>query len=117
IDLLSAGERQQLLVSWNQTHAEYPSDRGVHELFEAQAARTPDAIAALHEARALSYGELNRQANQLAHYLRESGVGPQTRVAICAERGPEMLGALLGILKSGAGYVPLDPGYPRERLA
>src|ERR1019366_3221247 len=89
----------------------------VHQLFEAQAERTPDAVAIVFEAEQLTYGELNRRANQLAHHLRALGVGPEVLVAICLERSLEMVIALLGVLKAGGAYLPLDPAYPKERLA
>ncbi|MGH8656871.1 MAG: non-ribosomal peptide synthetase, partial [Gammaproteobacteria bacterium] len=116
LPLLPEGECQQVLYEWNATEAEYPRERCVHELFEAQVAKTPDAVAVVYEEASLSYGELNRRANQLAHYLRELGVGPDERVAICAERSLEMVVGLLGVLKAGGAYVPLDPAYPVERL-
>ncbi len=106
-----------LLEAWNATAAEYPSDTCVHELFEAQAARTPDAVAVVFEDAALSYGELNARANQLAHHLIGLGVRPDDRVAICVERCVEMVVGLLAVLKAGGAYVPLDPAYPAERLA
>jgi amino acid adenylation domain-containing protein len=117
LSLLTKTERHQLLAEWNDTDADYPRDKCIHELFEAQAGRTPDAVAVVFEAKRLTYGELNRRANQVAHYLKSLGVGPETLVCICVERSPEMLVGLLGILKAGAGYVPLDPAYPKERLA
>jgi amino acid adenylation domain-containing protein len=117
LDLLSAEERGLVLEAWNRTAAEYPADRCIHELFEAQAAQTPDAVAIEFEGEPLSYGALNAQANQLAHHLRAIGVGPDVRVGICAEPGLEMLVGVLGILKAGGAYVPLDPGYPADRLA
>jgi len=117
LGLLGAAERHQLLVEWNRTAADYPRDRCIHELFEAQAARAPQATAVLHEGATLTYAELNARANQLAHYLRAAGVGPQALVGICLERGLGLMVGLLGILKTGAAYVPLDPDLPRERLA
>ena len=93
-----------------------PSNKCLHELFEAQELRTPEAVAVVCEGRALSYGELNRRANQLAHYLRKRGVGPDTGVGVCMERTADLVVALLGILKAGGAYVPTDPAYPRERL-
>ena len=96
--------------------AEYPREKCIHELFEEQVEKTPEATAVVYEEEAVSYGELNRRANQLAHYLRELGVGPDERVAICVERSVEMMVALLGVLKAGGAYVPLDPSYPEERL-
>ncbi|MFN5528921.1 non-ribosomal peptide synthetase, partial [Bradyrhizobium sp.] len=117
IPLQPDAERHRVLVEWNATAAAYPQDVCVHELFEAQAERTPDAVAVVHEERRLSYAELNTQANRLAHHLRKLGVKPDDRVAICIERSPEMIVGLLAILKSGGAYVPLDPAYPPERLA
>jgi amino acid adenylation domain-containing protein len=109
--------RHKLLVEWNDTKVEFPRDRCIHELFEEQAARRPQAVAVSFEDRQLTYGELNRRANQLAHHLRALGVGPETLVGICVERSLEMVVGLLGILKAGGAYVPLDPEYPLERLA
>ena len=117
IGVLPAAERHRVLVEWNATDAEYPSDKCIHELFEEQAARTPDAVAVVFEDQSLSYGELNGRANRLAHYLRGLGVKPDERVAICVERGLDMVAGLLAILKAGGAYVPLDPAYPAERLA
>ena len=116
LEVLPEAERRQLLYEWNATEAEYPREELVHELFEAQAEKTLDAVAVVFEDEALSYGELNRRANQLAHYLRELGVGPDERVALCMERGLEMIVGLLGVLKAGGAYVPLDPAYPIERM-
>jgi amino acid adenylation domain-containing protein len=117
LELLGEAERALVLEAWNRTDAEYPADRCIHELFEVQAARTPGAVAAVYEGEALSYAELNARANQLAHYLRRSGVGPEVRVGICLERSLEMVVSLLAVLKAGGAYVPLDPGLPAERLA
>src|SRR5262245_51455770 len=117
VPLLTEAERHQLLVEWNDTAADYPKDKCIHELFEAQVERTPEAIAVQFERKQLTYGELNRRANQLACYLQGLGIGPEKLVGICVERSLEMVVALLGILKAGGAYVPLDPGYPRERLA
>jgi amino acid adenylation domain-containing protein len=117
LNLLSPAQRRQLLVSFNDTHTPYASGRCIHELFEAWAARAPDAVAALCEDGQLSYGELNRRANQVAHYLIGIGVRPDDRVAICMHRGLELVVGLLGILKAGGAYVPLDPAYPQQRLA
>jgi len=116
VSLLGDAERHRLLVEWNATEADYPGDSCIHELFEAQVDRTPDAIAVVHEDRELSYGELNARANRLAHHLRALGVKPDDRVAICVERSCEMLVGILAVLKAGGGYVPLDPSYPVERL-
>ncbi|MCY1023460.1 non-ribosomal peptide synthase/polyketide synthase [Pyxidicoccus sp. MSG2] len=117
LPLLPASEREQLLVRWNDTRRELPWDGALHERFEAQAARTPDALAVLDDAALHSFGPLNRRANQLAHWLRAHGVGPEVRVALCMERGVDMVVAVLAILKAGGAYVPMDPAYPRERLA
>jgi non-ribosomal peptide synthetase component F len=117
LEILSEAEREQLLVTWNDTVREYPKEKCVHELFEEQAKRQPEAVAVEYEGRALTYRELDERTNQLAYYLKRLGAGPEVRVAICAERSLEMVVGLLGILKVGAAYVPLDPDYPRERLA
>lgn len=117
LSLLTENERQQLLVEWNATHAGYPKDRCIHQLFEAQVERTPDAVAVVFEDEPMTYRELNRRANQLAHHLRALGVGPEMLVGLCVERSLEMVIGLLGILKAGGAYVPLDPAYPKERLA
>ncbi len=117
LELLGSNERRQLLVEWNDTAVEFPSDRCVHELFEDQVVRDPDATAVVFEDVSLSYGELNRRANRLAHHLRDLGVGPDVLVGICVERSPEMVVGLLAILKAGGAYVPLDPDYPADRLA
>jgi amino acid adenylation domain-containing protein len=117
LPILSETERQQLLVEFNDTKTDYPKDKCLHQLFEEQIRRTPDAIAVVFEAGQLTYGELDRRANQLAHHLRALGVGPEVLVAICLERSLEMVIGLLGILKAGGAFVPLDPAYPKERLA
>ena len=117
IPLLTDAEKHQLLVEWNDTRIDYPSDKCIHELFETQVAKTPDAIAVVFADQQLTYRELNSRANQLAHYLRKLSVGPETLVGICMERSMEMIVGLLGILKAGGAYVPLDPTYPKERLA
>ena len=110
-------ERHQFLIEWNDTKREYLQDKCVHQLFEEQVERTPDAVALVFQDQQLTYGELNIRGNQLAHYLRKLGVGPDALVAICVERSVEMIVGLLGILKAGGAYVPLDPSYPREQLA
>jgi len=115
--LLSLAERHQLLVEWSGTEADYPRDSRIHELFEQQVERTPDAVAAVFENQQLTYLELNRRANQLAHRLRKFGVGPDVLVGLAVERSLEMLVGLLGILKAGGAYLPLDPSHPRDRLA
>ncbi|MGH7824892.1 MAG: amino acid adenylation domain-containing protein [Candidatus Binatia bacterium] len=115
--ILTPAEKRQLLAEWNDTKRDYPRDRCIHELFEEQVARSPETLAIVFENQQLTYQELNRRANQLAHYLRTLGVGPEALVGICMERSLEMIIALLGILKTGGAYVPLDPTYPQARLA
>jgi len=117
LPLLTDTERTQLLLDWNNTLADYPKDNYLHDLVQAQAERTPDAVAAEFEEVRLSYREFNARANQLAHYLRKLGVGPNVLVGVCMERSLEMLVALLGIMKAGGAYVPLDPSFPQDRLA
>ncbi|HEX8695266.1 MAG TPA: amino acid adenylation domain-containing protein, partial [Longimicrobium sp.] len=116
VDVLPESERRRVVEEWNATEAAYPREACVHELFEAQVERAPDAVAVSFAGETLSYAELNRRANRLAHHLQGRGVGPDARVGLCVERGPEMVVAVLGVLKAGAAYVPLDPGYPEERL-
>jgi len=116
LPLITDADREQLLVTWNRTEREYPRDACVHELFGAQAARTPDAIALVFEDRSLTYAELEARANQLARRLQREGVGAETTVAICLERSLEMFVGVLGVLKAGATYVPLEPDAPAERL-
>ena len=116
LPLLTPAERHQLLVEWNDTETPVTS-QCVHQLFEAQVERTPAAVAVVCDGEELSYTELNRRANQLAHYLRRRGVSPEVRVGICLERSLEMVVGILGILKAGGAYVPLDPSYPRDRLS
>lgn len=130
LPILTEAERHQILVKWNDTRADYPRNKCIHELFEEQVVRTPEAVAvtianpqqslrqgsgqaSIH----LTYRELNRRANQLAHYLRKQGVGSEVLVGLCVERSIEMIVGLLGVLKAGGAYVPLDPEYPRKRLA
>jgi len=110
-------ERRQLLVEWNDTGREFALGHGVADLFEQQAARTPEKVAVIYKEKTLSYAELNERANRLAHYLLQHGVGPESLVGILLQRSPEMLISLLGTLKAGAAYVPLDPAYPVERLS
>ncbi|WP_444547642.1 amino acid adenylation domain-containing protein [Sorangium atrum] len=117
LPMLTRAEQRRLVVEMNDTAADHPRDRSVLDLFEAQAARAPRAPAAVSDRGALTYGELDRRANQLAHRLREAGVGPETTVAICAERSLELLLGIVGILKAGGAYVPLDPDSPQDRLA
>jgi amino acid adenylation domain-containing protein len=116
IELMNDDERRLVLDEWNATEAYYPREKLIHELFEEQAARSPGAIALEHGDENLNYGELNARANQLAHRLRELGVGPDTLVGIAVERSPEMVIGLLGILKAGGAYVPIDPSYPSDRI-
>jgi natural product biosynthesis luciferase-like monooxygenase protein len=115
LPLLTEAERQQLL-SWNDTRAEYPRDRCVHDLFEAQAERMPQAVAVVCREQSVTYAELNRQADGVARRLGALGVGPGCLVGVCVHRSVGLVAALLGTLKAGAAYVPLDPSYPRERL-
>jgi amino acid adenylation domain-containing protein len=117
LPLLSASERERVLEGFNQTAAGFPRGQLMHQLFEQQAAARPEAPALAFGEVQWSYAELNRRANQVAHYLRALGVRPDERVAICLERGPALVAGLLGILKAGAAYVPLDPAYPAQRLA
>lgn len=117
LPMLTTAEKHQLLMEWNNTWAEYPQDKCIHQLFEAQVKRTPDAVAVVFEDKQLTYRQLNQQANQLAHYLQKLGMEPEVLVGICLERSLEMVVALLGVLKAGGAYVPLDPAYPQERLA
>ncbi|KAA9382691.1 amino acid adenylation domain-containing protein [Neorhizobium galegae] len=116
LDILPATERTYLLEDLNRTAAAYPSERCIHELFEAQVRRAPEAVALVHEEERLSYGELNARANRLAHHLIALGVRPDQPVAICLERSPAMVVGLLAILKAGGAYLPLDPAYPSARL-
>ncbi len=117
LTILTERERRQILVEWNATEVPYPRTACVHELFEEQAGRTPDDTAVICGAERLTYGELNARANQLAHFLRENGAGRNTLVGISVGRSVEMAVGILGILKSGAAYMPMDPAYPRERRA
>ncbi|HEU0299643.1 MAG TPA: amino acid adenylation domain-containing protein, partial [Longimicrobium sp.] len=116
VEVLPEAERRQVVEGWNATAAGYPADACAHELFQAQAARTPEAAALVHDGGTLAYAELNARANRLAHHLTRMGVGPDVRVGLCLERGPEMVVALLAVLKAGGAYVPLDPEYPEARL-
>lgn len=115
LPLLTPAERHQLLV-WNNTQADYPKDRCIHELFAAQAEKTPDAVAVVFEDQQITYQQLNYRANQLANYLQKLGVKPEVLVGICVERSIEMVVGLLGIFKAGGAYLPLDPSDPQERL-
>ncbi|WP_053147486.1 non-ribosomal peptide synthetase [Pseudomonas sp. Pf153] len=117
LPLLDADEHQALVHDWNATAQRYPTDRCMHQLIEAQVARTPDSVAVSFGEHSLTYAQLDARANQLAHLLRERGVRPDSLVGICVERSVEMVVGLLAIHKAGGAYVPLDPEYPRERLA
>jgi len=112
LEVLPPSERQRVLYEWNDTKTHYPSHQCIHQMFEQQVRRTPDVTAVVFEEEDLSYAELNRRSNRLAHYLRELGVKPDARVAICVERGFEMIVALLATLKAGGAYVS-----PRSRLS
>ncbi|MFE7296373.1 amino acid adenylation domain-containing protein [Streptomyces sp. NPDC057579] len=117
LPLLDAAERARLLVQWNDTAVAVPPPRPVHEVFAERAARTPDAVAVTDAERRLTFAELESRANQLAHHLVGLGVGPGTLVGVCADRGVDTVVALLGVLRAGGAFVPLDPAYPAERLA
>ena len=116
LPILTAAERHQLLVEWNDTKRDYPQDKCIHQLFEEQVERTPDAVAVVFEDQQLTYHEINARANRLAHYLRKRGVNLETLVAVCMERSAEMVVAILGILKAGGAYVPIEPDSPPDRL-
>jgi amino acid adenylation domain-containing protein len=115
--VLPEDERRRVIEAFNATRTDYPRPSTIHRLFEEQVERTPNALAVQDDERALTYREINAKANRLARYLRSKGVGAQALVAICVERGVELVVGLLGIMKAGAAYVPLDPSYPFERLA
>lgn len=117
LPLLTAADRERVLVNWNATRAEYPRDACIHELFEEQVKLTPKRVAVVYEGRPATYAELNNRAEQLAQRLRALGVRPGVFVGIFMDRSPEMLVALLGTLKAGGAYVPLDPLFPQARLA
>ncbi|MBD3560349.1 amino acid adenylation domain-containing protein, partial [Planktothrix sp. FACHB-1355] len=117
LPMLTEKERHQLVVEWNKTDIDYKSDVCLHQLFEAQVEKTPDAVAVIFEKEQLTYRQLNQKADRLANYLQNLGVAPEVLVGICMERSLEMVVGLLGILKAGGAYVPLDPSYPHERLA
>ena len=116
LQILTKVEQDQLLLDWNNTKADYPHNKCIHQLFETQVEKTPNAVAVICEDMQLTYKELNDRANQLAYYLRECGVGPDILVGICMERSIEMVISLLAILKADGAYVPIDPAYPKERL-
>jgi amino acid adenylation domain-containing protein len=117
LEWMDPAERALVVDAWNRTEAEHPARLCIHQLFERQAARTPDAVAVVCEHDVLTYAELNARANRLAHHLRRLGVGPESRAGVLLERNPDLPAALLAILKAGGAYVPLDPEYPAERLA
>ncbi len=117
LSLLSHVERDRLLVKWNATQVVYPQNHCLHQLFEVQVERAPDAIAVVFENQRLTYGELNARANRLAHHLCSRGIGSDVLVGLCVERSLDMVVGILGILKAGGAYVPLDPSYPQARLA
>jgi non-ribosomal peptide synthetase component F/acyl carrier protein len=115
LPLLTPTEQHQILVEWNDTKTDYPQDKCIHQLFEAQVERSPDAVAVVFEGKQLSYHQLDRKANRLALYLQKLGVKPEVRVGICVERSLDLVIGVLGILKAGGVYVPLEPNYPQER--
>jgi amino acid adenylation domain-containing protein len=117
ISVLTEAERRQILIEWNDTKVDYPQDKLIHQIFETQAEKTPDATSVVYEGQSLTYKELNQRANQLAHYLIATGVGPEKMVGIAVERSLEMIVGLYGILKAGGVYMPLDPTYPADRIA
>jgi amino acid adenylation domain-containing protein len=117
LPVLTTSERQLMLVEWNRTQANYPADKCIHALFEEQAKRTPSAVAVVFEEERLTYAELNEQANQLARHLQSFGAGPESLVAICMDRSLDMVIAILGVVKAGAAYLPIDPAYPKKRIA
>jgi amino acid adenylation domain-containing protein len=117
LSMLAESERRQIVDEWNRTEVDYPQDRCLHQLIEDQVERAPEAVAIAFKDQQLTYRQLNERANQLAHHLQKSGVGPDTLVGICVERSLEMVVGLLAILKAGGAYVPMDPEYPQERLA
>ncbi len=116
LPMLTESERHRLLVEWNKTKTNYPSNNCIQELFEQQVSSTPAAVALVWDDRSLTYEELNTRANRLAHYLKERGVKPDARVGVCMHRSPELIVAIIAILKAGGAYVPLDPAYPESRL-
>src|SRR5438034_2309036 len=117
LPLMTEAEQRQIVHEWNDTVAEFPREQGIHELFEEQVALTPDAMALIAGSEHITFRELNQRANQLARYLRRQHVGPEVRVAICVERSIDMIVGLLGIMKAGGVYVPLEPNCPPERLS
>jgi amino acid adenylation domain-containing protein len=116
LPILTPAERSQIVVEWNDTRVDYPQNIWIHQIFEQQAAKTPDTPAVIFEGQTLTYAELNQRANQLAHYLRDRGIMPDTLVGVCMERSLEMVVSLHAVLKAGGAYVPMDPDYPADRL-
>jgi amino acid adenylation domain-containing protein len=117
LSVLTTSEQRLMLVEWQGAQADYPADKCIHELFEEQAKRTPSAVAVIFEERSLTYAHLNERANQLARHLQSLGAGPESLVAICMDRSLDMVVAILGVVKAGAAYLPIDPAYPKERIA
>ncbi|MBI2824764.1 MAG: amino acid adenylation domain-containing protein [Planctomycetia bacterium] len=117
LPILSTDERRKLLVTWNETQADFPENAPIHELFTQQAGRSPDAAALWFAGKSVTYAQLDRRSNRLARHLIDRGAGPDVLVGLCLERSIELITALLAILKSGAAYVPLDPNYPHARRA
>ncbi|MCF4136396.1 condensation domain-containing protein [Streptomyces sp. Tue 6430] len=117
LNMLTVGERREVLVDWNGVTGPYPDTATIHRLIEERVAADPDAVAVAFGDRCWTFGEINARANRLAHHLRDIGVRPDTLVAVCLERSPELIATLLGILKAGAAFVPLDPDYPVDRIA
>jgi len=117
LPLISEEERQQVIVAWNETGADFPADQCMSQLFERQVELTPEAVAVVYEEESLTYHQLNRRANRLARCLREMGVGPEVKVGLCVERSLEMIIGLLAVMKAGGAYLPIDPGYPEERIS
>ena len=116
LPLLSRQERQQIVAAWNETTVDFPTDRCVSQSFEQQVGLIPDAVALVYEGEQLSYCELNQRANRLAGRLRKLGVGPEIKVGLCVERSLELIVSLLGVMKAGGAYLPIDPAYPEERI-
>jgi non-ribosomal peptide synthetase component F len=117
LQVLTIDGQHEMMAEWNSTQADYPRDKCMHELFEQRVSETPNAIAVVCGSQQLTYHEVNRKANQLANYLRKLGAGPDSLIGVCMYRSLEMIIGILGTLKAGAAYVPLDPAYPQKRLA
>lgn len=116
IPILMEAERNKILLNWNSKRQEFPESACIHDLFEQCVEQSPDVAAVVFEEREISYAELNAHSNQMAHYLRKLGVGPDTFVGICFDRSIELIESIMGVLKAGGAYLPLDPSYPKERL-